>query len=136
MVDIRKEASGRIRIITDPKGEAPMWVRYAWIGLTLPCKPLVGFANKPSKHVLSGKPMQVRAEFDVPQREAIELLAEHYADAAKWWQEHGFPEGEDAYFAFGRDEAEIISGVTSQKLVIYDNMETGKWRPTGLTMTV
>jgi hypothetical protein len=127
-VNIRKEASGRIKIIKVPSGEAPHWVRQGWYGLVLPCKPVCGYADTPSQGIQSGKLLR-RREFDVPQREALEILAKNASRPAAWWRAHGFPQGDD-YFCFGADEAEVLSGVAMQSIAVYDDMETGRWGPT------
>lgn len=126
---VRKSASGRIKITEVPEGEAPRWVRQAWVGLVLPSGPVCGMADEPARGVISNTKLGgVRYEFDVPQREALEILGRASPRAAAWWRAHGFPRGND-WFGFKREEAEVISGVTMQKLVVYDNMETGSYRP-------
>jgi hypothetical protein len=122
------EATGRIRITKVPDGEAPLEVRKAWVGLELPCGPICGYAAESGKSVLSHEPTPNRYEVDVPQREALEILAAKDPQATAWWYAHGFPQGDD-WFNFAREEVEIISGVTMQKVTVYDNMETGHWRP-------
>jgi len=39
---------------------------------------------------------------------------------------HGFPQYGKS-FVFGIDEAEIVRGVTMQKIVVADDMETGRF---------
>ncbi|HVV15121.1 MAG TPA: hypothetical protein VHD55_01850 [Candidatus Paceibacterota bacterium] len=126
---IRPEASGRIRITKVPDGEAPLEVRQAWVGLELPCGPICGYGDEPPKGVLSNEPIKKNMYgFDVPQREALEILEASSPEAAAWWRTHGFPEGND-YFVFDRHWAEIISGVTMQEITVWDNMETGRYQP-------
>lgn len=45
--------SPMIEITRVPAGEAPEWVRQAWVGLVLPCDPFVGYAHTPDKGVVS-----------------------------------------------------------------------------------
>jgi len=124
------EATGRIRIIKIPHGEAPDEIRQKWVGCVLPCCPYFGHFGKGRQHgVLTG----VASErdwyaFAVPQDQAIAALEQHNPDAATWWKAHGFPRL-GMYFCFDEDEAEIVSGVTRQKITVYDNMEAGSWRP-------
>lgn len=122
------EATGRIRITKVPDGEAPLEIRKAWVGLELPSHPICGYATESGKGVLSNEPVQNRCEVDVPQREALEILAAKDPQAAAWWNAHGYPQG-DRWFSFAREEVEIISGVTMQTVTVYDDMETGRWRP-------
>lgn len=138
-----KEATGRIRIIQIPEGEAPLWVRKAWVGLTLPCDPICGYpsqcghldeaiagANK-ERGVLTKQPLkQNRYGFSVPQAPALIVLKKKSIRAARWWQLKGFPQ-HDQYFHFDQSEAEIISGVTLQTVVLCDEMETGRAEPPG-----
>lgn len=103
-----------VTIIRRPDGEAPEWVRDAWIGLRLP-------AACPRRHVmrsfgvlsgptglfqwlwavLSGRSIRVEG-YAVNAKEAVDLLgAAGRPDAAAWWREHA-PHLLDGcqYFAF------------------------------------
>jgi hypothetical protein len=90
----------QIRIIARPIGEAPEWVRDAWIGLRLPLAcPRKG--DWPGAHVLTG-PRTLSGQlwarlrgrgltvhgYVVKTREAFEILAESHPEAAAWWHEH------------------------------------------------
>ena len=79
-----------IRIIAVPPGEAPEWVREAWVGIELP------LAEKQPEHydeeyvqmgVLSGDPENVDG-FAVKGVDAIQLLEVYNSDAASWWREN------------------------------------------------
>lgn len=111
------EATGRIRIKTTPEGEPPLEIREAWVGLVLPCLPFLGYLGTGSKKgVLTGAELQDnRCCFSVPQNEAIAILEQHNPDAAKWWRQLSIPQS-GRYFCFAEDEAEILSGVTRQKI--------------------
>ena len=114
--------TGLIKIVKMPEGEAPVWVRLAWVDLILPCDPILGFRNEYG--LLShnrrefGKDDPTRRNFAVPVPEAMVILAKHSPQAAAWWQE---PRQRYAlkhhHFCFGEDEAEIISGVTIQEII-------------------
>lgn len=111
-----ESATGWIRIKErPPKGEAPLWVLEAWIGLTLPCHPYCGYPDgELERGVLSGKKAsRNRRGFIVPQDEAIKILERERPSAAAYWREKGFPE-HNKCFCFGEDEAEIVGGVTRQ----------------------
>ena len=88
-----------IRIISTPPGEAPEHVRAAWIGLTLPAIvsgprtiETVGVLSRPKTWFglllarILGKTQQVRG-YVVDANRAVEILATHSPDAAKWWRE-------------------------------------------------
>jgi hypothetical protein len=90
-----------VRIIAVPPGEAPLWVREKWVGLTLPlthfssAKTFVGFG------VLSGPRTflpqllaRVRGRSDriygflVNAARAVEILDHASPEAAAWWREN------------------------------------------------
>jgi hypothetical protein len=88
-----------IRIISTPPGEAPEQVRAAWIGLTLPLlvagahvTETVGVLSGPTTRFglffarLFGRVRRERGYF-VDAHQAVELLATHAPDAARWWRE-------------------------------------------------
>jgi hypothetical protein len=91
-----------VRIVDVPPGEAPEWVRRAWVGLVLPLLPgetgprstrthgvLSGPRNWLAKlwWALSGKG-QRSVGYAVRARLAVTLLAEHAPEAAAWWREN------------------------------------------------
>jgi len=90
---------GTVEIVATPAGEAPLWVREAWIGMALPLSPgpnggmheVVGVLSLGRRPSLLGRLLLGRARrrisgYRVPSAEAIRLLAEHRADAAQWWR--------------------------------------------------
>ncbi len=126
---MRSEPTARIRITRLPHGEAPLEIRQAWIGLELPCYPVLGHLLEPHRvyerlstigheqGVLSGQDIERPIfGFSVPQDQAIQILEATRPDAAAWWKAHGFPH-QDNSFRFKNDEVEIISGVRIQKIV-------------------
>lgn len=126
-----------IRITKVPAGEAPLWVREAWVGTVIPCDPYFGYGDNPEKGVLSLKENDgVRRKlcsFAVLQEDAIGILRDYSPRAAMWWQIHGFPRdtpGEDR-FSFTEDEAEVAHGIVfrQQPGIVYDDMETGRMEP-------
>ena len=126
-----------IEIIQTPAGEAPEWVRQAWVGLVLPCDPYLGYGEKPEKGILSLEEKEGvrrrRRSYAVLQKDAIGILRNYSPNAAAWWRIHGFPmstPGEDR-FGFAEDEARIVRGVVSlqEPGIVYDNTETGRWEP-------
>lgn len=86
-----------IRIVKQPMGEAPPWVRDAWIGLTLPLmlpskRNFLGFGvlTIPRSNVgqlwalFTGRGVRVRG-YSVRCRTAFALLEEAQPVAASWW---------------------------------------------------
>ena len=91
------EASPTVRIVARPIGEAPEWVRDAWIGLTVPLlcpgpRTLrsVGVLSEDSflrrlVGWLAGRPAIVNG-YVVNAKIAVDLLEGHAPQAAAWWR--------------------------------------------------
>ncbi|MFA6473778.1 MAG: hypothetical protein WCV85_02800 [Patescibacteria group bacterium] len=74
---------GKILIVTPPPGEAPDWVREAWVGLELPFE----YAS-PGGYVggvLTGKRVN-RSGFQVNTKEALNILRQSNQKACAWWE--------------------------------------------------
>ena len=108
--------TGRIEIVKTPTGEAPKEIRQAWVGVFLPCLPIVS-ASLTEHGILSKCPVRPRFAFHVPQDAAIDALELAVPNAAKWWREKGFPRP-NTLFNFGEDEARIIYGVIRQIIIL------------------
>lgn len=123
------EATGRIKIIKTPAGELPLKIREAWVGVILPCYPLLGYIYRGSEYgLLSGeKAHDKRRGVIVPQFKGMRVLDEERPELVGWLASRGFPQP-DGNFFFGEDEVEIISGVTLAPARVFDDMETGHWR--------
>jgi hypothetical protein len=87
-----------IRIVNRPIGEAPEWVRDAWIGVVLPLRVRkqkvwrgVGVLSGPHTfwaHLsarLTGRTQRIPG-YVVDVRVAVEILARQNAAAADWWR--------------------------------------------------
>ncbi|MDD2657621.1 MAG: hypothetical protein PHD04_03110 [Candidatus Pacebacteria bacterium] len=123
------EATGRIRIIKTPAGDAPFEIRDGWVmRAALPCYPYVGYPSGVVKDVLSGREVKIeKIGVVVPQDKALEILGRHNPMVAKWWTDRGYPKPGKAFF-FTEDEFTIISGVAVLPVRVFENMETGRWR--------
>lgn len=86
-----------IEIINTPDGEAPDWVRAAWVGLRLPCRgdgpvemPAVGALSGPSSKLgqlfaaLRGT-AETKRGYVVNARDVVGVLALSNEAAAQWW---------------------------------------------------
>jgi hypothetical protein len=79
----------RVRIIDVPPGEAPDYVRKAWIGLELPLAPgQRGPAHKATQGVVSRRVDGQMDGYVILGSEAVKLLAAHDPEAALWWRTH------------------------------------------------
>ena len=108
----------KIKIFRTPEGEAPEWVRCAWVGLELPCESHVGINDTDERGAVSGeKTTYNRYGYSVPQKEALEILADHNLEAANWWKEHGYPKisGDKKYFCFSEFEVMEVSGIFTRQ---------------------
>ena len=105
-----------ITIVRRPIGEAPIWVRDAWIGLSLPTAQTsprtwrgMGVLTGPTnaflqiRDVLLGRTLRVSG-YAVDACTAVELLAEKDPAAAQWWKDN-VPEllGKKQGFVFDAD---------------------------------
>ena len=91
-----------VRIIEEPPGEAPLWVRRAWVGLVLPLPPgESGPRRVRASGVLTGPrgffgtlwrllvdPPPTSWAYIVDADEAIDILAEADSEAAAWWEDN------------------------------------------------
>ncbi|THH37060.1 hypothetical protein E4Z66_08970 [Aliishimia ponticola] len=86
-----------VKIVSTPQGEAPEWVRQAWVGLRVPCledapvsMPAVSAVKGPGTvlgqvfSLLRGKTERKRG-YLVSARDVVGLLSLHNEAAAKWW---------------------------------------------------
>ncbi|WGI21079.1 hypothetical protein [Amylibacter sp. IMCC11727] len=102
-----------IEIIKRPNGEAPEWVRDAWIGLRLPLYHHLPVTSKVQGVVTGSRTRlgaflkglvqepQTMTGYYVHSKGAIEILAAFNTDAAKWWVDnapHSLEEGQVLMF--------------------------------------
>jgi hypothetical protein len=117
--------ASKIRIVSIPQGEAPQWVRHAWIGCELPCildtcghvpVPVVGVHTRSFRGSIAG--------FSVDQRVALEILHQHNPNAAAWFGDHGYPRAGER-FLFKTECCEVLEQtnleVTSPQ--IFDDLD-------------
>lgn len=95
-----EERVSKVRIIRRPEGEAPEWVRDAWIGLDLPIldqEPVstagYGVMTGPKNLVvdwlwcLTGRSKAV-AGYRIRADVAVDLLEQASPEAGRWWREN------------------------------------------------
>jgi hypothetical protein len=106
----KSQKHGTIQFVKTPGGEAPEWVRQAWVGLIVP---YVGFGHSfPfTRGVVSGKTVPAVCSYCVPQDEALALLRKKHPDAAAWWSAKEYPKSDpdDAYFSFECTSAVVLT---------------------------
>jgi len=112
--------TGSIKVIRVPQGEAPRWVRVAWVGLILPCDPYLGYSDSGCERGVVSNSAVIRNRYgvSVSQVRAIEILSEHHIGATLWWKNRGFP-CHDGYFCFSAEEVQIVHGVVYQEIEVF-----------------
>lgn len=94
--------TGLVFVKETPVGDAPLKIRECWVGLVLPCYPLLGFPDNGKR----------KKGVTIPQEEALQLLRMRYPWVARYWYSRGFPKAApDDCFAFGENEIEPLSGI-------------------------
>ena len=97
----------RIMIASTPSGQAPEWVRQAWVGLELPI--VETSAGGMITGALGGSPDSSNADgyhVDIPT--ALAILGQHNPQAAKWWEESSILQLCGEHFIFGKRFCELI----------------------------
>jgi len=144
-----------IEVVSLPHGDAPAWVRGAWIGCRFPTAraecghvPEYVYSVLPAtrKGLISAaeylalpeseraKFTQKVAGFSVLQDVALQVLEKRRPDAAAWWRRQGFPKTDPDRncFRFKREEVMVVDVHSHDAklgpLYIADDMETGTMR--------
>lgn len=100
-----------VKIISVPKGEAPLWVRKAWVGLYLPVRSEeeVALDFRPVLGVLSFNRVEgFDTGFHVPTKQAIDLLAKKNPAAANWWKKNTRLYEIDDVFVFNKECGKLV----------------------------
>lgn len=99
----------RFEIIAVPQGDAPLWVREAWLGVIV--DGYVGFERGEALiyEVVSGNPVEEYEGVNVLQFEALTALKEKNEEAYHWWIEARYPHGPLSMFIFRKDEMRAVS---------------------------
>ncbi|HSW89344.1 MAG TPA: hypothetical protein VLH19_00550 [Patescibacteria group bacterium] len=71
-----------VEIVSTPPGQAPEWVRKAWVGLSLPVAP---DHERGIQMGACGGEAQNVGGYSIPTEEALEILSAKNEDAAQWW---------------------------------------------------
>lgn len=141
-----------IEVVLLPHGAAPESVRRGWIGCEMPtwgleCGHIPQYVDsilpRKSKGPLTVEQFRALKDedwkidgFSVLQETALQVLAVHAPLAAKWFNQHGFPQ-KDRGFRFKLKEVRVLRTYTLDeemklpgKLTVYDDMERGTMVPT------
>lgn len=94
----------QIQITQVPQGTWSREAKEAWVGLILPCDPLI---------VMHGG----RWNYQVPQGRAISIVTGKLPAIGKYWISHGFP-FRDGVFLFQVDVARIVTGVFTRQEIV------------------
>lgn len=97
----------KVRIIAVPTGEAPQWVREAWVGLTLPLLEAdCDCTGADQIGVLGGPPSPEHFDgFAVLFETAVAALEEKNPKAAQWWLTESL---RCSRFYFGKQFCELV----------------------------
>jgi hypothetical protein len=107
------EVLPRIRIVSEPRGDAPSSVKEKWIGVEIPC--LYSDPCAQTKIAdLSGRKAKSYASYVVFQVHAIEALEAAHPEAARWWRSMGFPQGDEEVFVFSAESCEALGHVLTR----------------------
>lgn len=119
----------KIRIVSRPQGEAPEWVRDAWIGCELACLGnTCGHTPAYCGGIVTGAVTKVTG-FDVEQVHAIQTLLARNPQAGAWFLERGYPTPGEC-FRFVATCAKVLERrEITGPVIMYDDMETGTMRP-------
>ncbi len=108
---IRPSPKSHVKIVRTPAGEAPLKIRREWLGLILPCDPVMGLPEGRERGAISGKPIRPRIGVSVLQSDAIAALERACRHkAVRYWKKHGYPrytEGDDC-FGFAEGEVQVL----------------------------
>lgn len=121
-------ASGLIRIIKVPEGQVPLWARQEWVGCTLPCHPVIGVPDE-MKGVVDGRPLCKRLGAQVPTNLGLLVLHRKSPAAANYF--YSLKLDLKGHLFFLREEFEIVAGMRMQRIIVADNMETGRFELPG-----
>lgn len=112
-----------IRIIKRPAGEAPEWVRDAWIGLVMPTAQTephafaaFGVLSGPKgrlaewRATLSGQALRIEG-YTVSAIEAVGILSDKNPEAANWWRAKcpSLFQGRGGGLTFQTQECELVA---------------------------
>ena len=118
MPDLRLDDLGLIRFVSIPKGDAPDWVRSAWIGVEVTClfsHDGIPFDKGGVYNVVSGLEIPEYPGYIVFQTHALEALRKKSPEAARYWSKLGFPLYDSALFLFSLESAEVVKPVLTRE---------------------
>ena len=96
-----------IRITKTPTGEAPEWVRQAWVDLKLPLQQQEDESPSTFGVLRKGGATPRPNCWKVRQNKALRVLRKKEPLAAQWWKIRGYPM-KRSLFTFAADEAVLL----------------------------
>ncbi len=98
----------KIKIVRAPPGQAPDWVRDAWIGVEIPTIKTASRTPGILIGVNGGRPdSRSVGGYEVKLGEAIKVLSMKSPEAAEYW-ENMFPDQPDRVLVFAKDVCEMV----------------------------
>jgi len=103
----------RVRVVGDPEGGPPEWVRNAWLGVEFEAVPCLN-TRVSYRESSSHKPTPTQPCWELPAQDAVAALREYgQYEAADWWESRGFCSDEQKkILAFRLDSCEPVDGST------------------------
>jgi hypothetical protein len=110
LIKLYRERTRRVRILATPPGDAPIDVRGAWVGLTLPLvRHLPAPYTAPTIGAVSGQDTSTVTGYVVDGKKAVTCLSATAPWAAAWWREHAPHVLVDNYqFLFPADVCQLV----------------------------
>src|ERR1035437_5982775 len=101
-----------IVIVSVPPGQAPLWVRERWVGVSIPL--IIHPRNDLPKGGILGGPSCNSGGYVVAASTAIDRLKQVAPAAAKWWQQH-LPLPSRSELVFGRHVCRISESASAKR---------------------
>lgn len=113
-----------IEIVEMPHGDAPDWVRRAWVGCVFPnIANTCGHVPILSTGVLDQANWRGIAGYIVEQAAALQVLAVLSPEAAAWFEGNGYPTPDGAFVFKHEHTKTLTTRPAAGKLDVWDDLE-------------
>ncbi len=98
-----------IKVVAIPAGDAPDYVREAWVSLVLPCDSVVSGAKLVANgEAVVWQPVIENDLYVVKQEDALRILSERNQKAASWWHDQGLPSSDEHANCFCFKKVDVV----------------------------